>query len=107
MKQIEILYNLNYVPNGIRGVYLQYLCTKQHEGSGGTLLQKESRIGNSLTMGDELVCVFKTILLYSLKFWSLGIWRGGKGSDWCCQKTGTYQQIMARSKEIYTNITVS
>jgi len=42
----------------------KYFCTRQHEGSGGNLLQKESGIGNSLTMGDELVCVLKTILLY-------------------------------------------
>lgn len=45
-------------------------------GSVGTLLQKESGIGNSLTMGDELVCMFKTVLLHSLKFWSLGNWGG-------------------------------
>lgn len=77
MKQIEIVYNLNYVTNGIRRVYLQYLCTRQPEGSVGTLLQKESGIGNSLTVGDELVCVFETILLYLLKFWSLGNWWGG------------------------------
>jgi hypothetical protein len=41
-------------------------------GSVGTLLQKESGIGNSLTLGDELVCVFKKVLLHTLKFWSLG-----------------------------------
>jgi hypothetical protein len=76
VKQTEIVHNLKYVTNGIRRVYLQYLCARQHEGSGGTLLEKESGIGNSLSVGDELVCVFKTILLYSLKFLSLGNWGG-------------------------------
>lgn len=59
MKQTERAYNLNYVTCGIRRVYLQYLCTRQREGSGGIVLQKESGIDNSLTRGGELVSVFK------------------------------------------------
>ena len=71
------MYNLSCVTNGIRRVYLQYLCTKQCEGSVGTLLQKQFGISSSFTVGDELVCVFETTLLYSLKFWSLGNWGWG------------------------------
>lgn len=55
---------------------MQFLCTRQPEGSVGTLLQKESGIGNSLTVGDELVSVFEAFLLYLLKFWSLEIGGG-------------------------------
>jgi hypothetical protein len=82
----------------------KYLCTRQHAGSGGTLLQKESGIGNSLTMGDELVHVLKTILLYSLKLWSLGNWRGVRlvlPKDW--HMSANYGKFQRK----YTNITVS
>jgi oligoribonuclease (3'-5' exoribonuclease) len=49
VKQIEvsILFELCYKFN--QRIYLQYFFTRQHEASVGTVHQKESGIGNSLT----------------------------------------------------------